>query len=50
MANSPMETVHRGRWIKLYRAKKGVHLYPGLVLWCGPRIGHVRLWPPRRVR
>lgn len=49
-ASSPMRTVHRGRWIKLYRAEKGVHTYPGLTLWLGPRLGHLRLWPPRIVR
>lgn len=45
-----MTVVHRGKLIKLYRAEEGVHTYPGLTLWCGLRIGHVRLWPPRRVR
>jgi len=47
-AASPMEPVHVGRWIKLYRAGDR-HLYPGLHLWLGRRFGHLRLWPPKRV-
>jgi hypothetical protein len=49
-ASSPMQSIHRGRYIKLYRAEKGIHAYPGIHLWMGSKIGHVRLWPLKRVR
>lgn len=41
--------LRKGR-VKLYRAQEGVHTHPGVHLWLGRRIGHLRLWPPRIVR
>lgn len=43
--DAKMETVHSGKRVKLYRAKKGVHRLPGLHLWLGPKRGHLRIWP-----
>lgn len=50
MASSPMRPVYYGRRLKIFRAERGVHAYPGLHVWLGPRFGHLRLWPPRLVR